>query len=67
MAAFLQGAAARGLTKVDLTTDTNDNEEVNAFYQKSGFTCVRSFLTPEGREMNEYLIDLQKKPERYCG
>lgn len=56
--AFLQEAAYRGLYQVDLTTDRENNEIANRFYQKLGFVCVRSFTTPEGRAMNEYVIDL---------
>jgi ribosomal protein S18 acetylase RimI-like enzyme len=56
--AFLQEAAHRGLYQVDLTTDRDHNEAANRFYQKLGFVCTRSFTTPEGRVMNEYVIDL---------
>ncbi|MGB0383216.1 MAG: GNAT family N-acetyltransferase [Ardenticatenaceae bacterium] len=55
---FLQEAKQRGLTQVNLTTDRLDNDAVNSFYQKLGFSCIRHFVTPEGREMNEYIIDL---------
>jgi ribosomal protein S18 acetylase RimI-like enzyme len=56
--AFLQEAVRRGLTHVDLTTDRIDNDAVNRFYERLGFVCARSFTTPEGRAMNEYLTDL---------
>ena len=56
--AFLEDMRARGVKRVDLTTDRHDNDKVNAFYQKQGFRCERSFVTPEGREMNEYVISL---------
>ena len=56
--AFLQEATRRGLHQVDLTTDRDHNESANHFYRKLGFVCVRSFVTPEGRAMNEYVIDL---------
>lgn len=59
--AFLAEAAQRGLRQVDLTTDQDNNEAVNAFYQQMGFVCARSFNTPEGRAMNEYVITLQKE------
>jgi ribosomal protein S18 acetylase RimI-like enzyme len=55
---FLSEAKARGATTVDLTTDRCDNEAVNRFYRKLGFTCERAYVTPEGRAMNEYVIDL---------
>lgn len=56
--AFLQEAMQRGLRQVDLTTDKDSNEATNRFYQNLGFTCERSYITPEGRAMNEYVIDL---------
>jgi ribosomal protein S18 acetylase RimI-like enzyme len=58
---FLEKAAERGLQKVDLTTDRLENDPVNAFYLRLGFTCSRSFVTPAGREMNEYVISLTGK------
>lgn len=57
--AFLEEASNRGLCQVDLTTDKADNDSVNKFYLNLGFTCSRSFVTPEGRGMNEYSIDLK--------
>jgi ribosomal protein S18 acetylase RimI-like enzyme len=57
--AFLEAAASRGVKYVDLTTDKNDNDSVNQFYRRMGFRCSRTFITPEGREMNEYVIEVQ--------
>jgi ribosomal protein S18 acetylase RimI-like enzyme len=56
--AFLEEGASRGLGCVTLTTDGLENEAVNAFYRGLGFTSARSFVTPEGRVMSEYVIDL---------
>jgi ribosomal protein S18 acetylase RimI-like enzyme len=56
--AFLAEAKERGLVAVDLTTDSMDNEAANQFYRKLGFQLSRTFTTPEGRMMNEYLIYL---------
>ncbi len=56
--AFLAEAKNRGVQQVNLTTDKVNNESVNAFYQKLGFNKIASFTTPEGREMNEYLIEI---------
>ena len=56
--AFLQEASTRGMKYVDLTTDSNNNERVNRFYLDNGFQVTRSFVTPEGRKMNEYTIQL---------
>jgi len=53
---FLEDMRAQGVKRVDLTTDRYDNDPINAFYQKQGFCCKRNFVTPEGREMNEYVI-----------
>ena len=53
---FLKEAKERGLTKVNLTTDTCDNNAVNHFYKQLGFVCARTFITSEGRQMNEYVI-----------
>jgi ribosomal protein S18 acetylase RimI-like enzyme len=60
--AFLDEAARRGLCQVDLTTDRDHNEATNCFYQNLGFTCERTFTTPEGRAMNEYVINLDGHP-----
>ena len=56
--AFLKEAARRGLRQVDLTTDRDNNEATNHFYQSLGFIFERTFTTPEGRAMNEYVISL---------
>jgi ribosomal protein S18 acetylase RimI-like enzyme len=56
--AFLEEASQRGLYQVDLTTDRDHNQAANRFYQRLGFVCQRSFVRPEGRAMNEYVIDL---------
>lgn len=58
--AFLDEAKRRGLRQVDLTTDRDNNESANRFYQRMGFVCERSFVTPENRAMNEYVIDLSR-------
>lgn len=55
---FLEEAKRQGLECVDLTTDKNNNDYVNQFYQRMGFRCSRTLITPEGREMNEYVIKL---------
>ena len=56
--AFLDEARARGCKRVFLTTDRDNNDSVNNFYQHFGFSIERQYTTPEGRKMNEYWIDL---------
>ena len=55
---FLEDMRARGAKRVDLTTDRYSNDRVNAFYERQGFHCERTFVTSEGRAMNEYVISL---------
>jgi ribosomal protein S18 acetylase RimI-like enzyme len=55
---FLEEAKKRGLHQVDLTTDAIGNEAVNHFYQSLGFELERTYTTPDGRVMNEYLFNL---------
>jgi ribosomal protein S18 acetylase RimI-like enzyme len=56
--AFVDEAGRRGVRQVDLTTDQQGNDSGNRFYRKLGFVCARTYTTPEGRVMNEYVIDL---------
>jgi ribosomal protein S18 acetylase RimI-like enzyme len=48
----------RGAPAVCLTTDRYSNERTNHFYQQLGFQLSSTFVTPEGRAMNEYFISL---------
>lgn len=57
--AFLAESKARGLDAVNLTTDAVDNDKVNFFYEKMGFSLHRNYMTPEGRSMNEYIYYLE--------
>lgn len=59
--AFLEEAKNRGCRKIYLTTDSDDNENVNKFYLGIGFSIVRQFKTYEGRKMNEYWIYLSSE------
>lgn len=56
--AFLEEAISRGVKQMDLTTDSENNHLVNNFYRGLGFVCERTFITPEGRKMCEYIIHL---------
>ena len=51
----------RGAPAVCLTTDRDNNERTNHFYQQLGFQLSSTFVTPEGRAMNEYVISLPLK------
>lgn len=57
--AFLDEAGKRGCKRVFLTTDRDNNEAVNTFYERLGFEIERQYVTPEGRRMNEYWIALR--------
>lgn len=39
---------------INLETDAEDNERVNNFYKKNGFSLAGNYTTREGRKMNEY-------------
>lgn len=56
--AFLDESARRGLEHVNLTTDRVNNDCANRFYQRLGFMFLRHYVTPEGRQMNEYVYAL---------
>jgi len=51
---FSKEAKNRGATSISLTTDKLNNDMTNQFYIRCGFACARSFITSEGRQMNEY-------------
>lgn len=55
--AWVAEAKRRGSGGCYLTTDAVDNEAVNRFYQKCGWRIETTFATPEGREMNRYVLD----------
>lgn len=60
--AFLDEADRRGLANVLLTTDGVDNESANKFYQGMGFSLLRTYTTPEGRVLNDYVYTLKESP-----
>jgi ribosomal protein S18 acetylase RimI-like enzyme len=51
---FCRELASRGIGSVCLTTDRLGNDRVNRFYESLGFTVSRTYVTPEGRAMNEF-------------
>ncbi|HMB22272.1 MAG TPA: GNAT family N-acetyltransferase, partial [Anaerolineales bacterium] len=56
--AFIAEAKRRGISAISLTTDKINNEQANQFYFRRGFKCSSSFTTAEGRQMNEYRMEL---------
>ena len=56
VAAFLNESVHHGLSYVDLETDRDENEATNQFYLRLGFTRERTYVTFEGRGMNQYVI-----------
>lgn len=55
---FLNEAKKRGCSKVFLTTDSDNNDDVNRFYENLGFVVENQYLTAEGRKMNEFWITI---------
>jgi len=51
---FSTEAERRGATSISLITDKLNNDPTNQFYIRSGFICTNSYITSEGRPMNEY-------------
>ncbi len=56
--AFCAALRQEGVEAVCLETDREGNERVNEFYSRLGFQLTRSYATPEGRPMNEYVLQL---------
>ncbi len=40
-----------------LTTDAENNDAINGFYEGCGWKQLETFKTPEGRRMNRYVLD----------
>jgi ribosomal protein S18 acetylase RimI-like enzyme len=59
---LLTAMREEGVTTVSLSTDRDSNGRANVFYQHLGFQVARTYVTPEGRWMNEYVIDLSDWP-----
>lgn len=55
---FLEEMKKKRVPAVCLTTDKDENARANNFYEQSGFSLVKTYVTPEGRWMNEYCIHL---------
>lgn len=50
---------ATGARCAYLTTDSDENLAVNAFYSRAGWTAKATYTTAEGRPMNLYTKDLE--------
>ena len=59
---WLNAVQAQGMLGAYLTTDANNNEAVNRFYQRFGWWVELTYVTREGRMMNRYIIDLRMRP-----
>ena len=57
---FLSDMADNGISRICLTTDRDNNVDVNEFYRRCGFSKVSEFRTSEGRWMNEYAIQTKR-------
>ena len=60
---WVEEVKRRGYAGCYLTTDANDNDKINNFYQKLGWKIESTYTTPEGRLMNRYILDLNGKTE----
>lgn len=60
MNTFLEECRRRRIKSVYLTTDGVENDRTNQFYLRMGFGLSRTFITAEGRVMNEYRLVLEQ-------
>lgn len=51
---FVAECSQAGISSVVLTTDAENNDRVNRFYQKIGFSKISTFERSQGRLMNAY-------------
>lgn len=51
---FVAECSQAGISSVVLTTDAENNDQVNRFYQKIGFSKIATFERSQGRLMNAY-------------
>src|SRR5262245_20233654 len=57
--AFIREMNRRNVSAFCLTTDRDNNERANGFYTSLGFRHSRSYVTPQGQALNEYVISLE--------
>lgn len=60
VAAFVQVAQAHQASLIRLTTDARDNDAVNAFYARAGFSLVGCLTADRRRPMNKYEYHLRQ-------
>lgn len=65
MKRWVEEVEHRGGTGCFLTTDVENNESVNRFYQRLGWKIESIYTTPEGRKMNRYILDFPKKSKEH--
>lgn len=53
---WVSRARRQGAEEAYLTTDTEGNDSVNAFYQALGWSLAEQYVTREGRQMNRYQV-----------
>jgi ribosomal protein S18 acetylase RimI-like enzyme len=62
---FCESANRQGTHYVCLTTDRHNNDAVNLFYQRQGFTLESVFSKTGKREMNRYIYFLEAKEREF--
>jgi ribosomal protein S18 acetylase RimI-like enzyme len=61
VSAFIDVAQEKKALNISLTTDAENNEDVNRFCQRLGFRLHRSFQASRKRLINEYVLVLPEK------
>lgn len=56
---WIQEVQQQGGKGCYLTTDANDNDKINSFYQRLNWKIESTYTTPEGRIMNRYVYDFE--------
>lgn len=56
---FCEELKLRSINCFCLSTDRDGNERVNDFYKKNGFMLAQTFITREGRRMNEWVRTIE--------
>jgi len=59
--AWVAEVRRRGSPGCFLTTDAEDNERINRFYESCGWRVESAYTTPEGRLMNRYVLDFARQ------